>query len=218
LLSPVATGASWTTPAVTQADTFWYGAWNGNCEGALASITLQALPLPVVSPITGAMSTVNGQTYTYSSVPVGGVVYSWVVTNGTGSSNSDTIAITWGNPGTGSIVLTVTDTAGCSSSTVLNVTVQTVNAAAGGLGAPRLVIAPNPSSGVLSFQVVGGLRGAARKLRITDGTGVVVYQAWLPAGQGDLYRGSFPMLASGVYFVSLEGEDGYLSGVWCVER
>lgn len=217
LAAPIATSAVWTTPMLTQADTFWFGGWNGNCEGALAPITLQILPIPVVSPITGPTTTLNGQTWTYYSVPVGGVTYSWQVTNGVGNSTTDSIVVTWGNPGTASIGLTVTDTAGCSNSTVLNVLINNANSTPSGLLAQQLVIAPNPSSGTLGFQILGGWN-VTRQVRLTNASGMVVYQSELPFDQGGKYAITLPSLASGVYFLTLDGVDGHLSGVWCIQK
>ncbi len=74
---------------------------------------------PIPSPfITGNNSVcANGSSTTYSTPFVPGNTYGWSVTGGTisGPSNNNSISINWGSSGTGT--LSVTETAGCSTST-----------------------------------------------------------------------------------------------------
>jgi gliding motility-associated-like protein len=92
-------------------------------------ITIVQPPSPSISGNTVAC--VNS-TNNYSAALSAGCSYSWSVTGGVinGSSNSNSVSITWGNYSSGIVILTVTNGAGCSVTVSQNIS---------------LVVLPNPA-------------------------------------------------------------------------
>lgn len=90
---------------------------NGTTNCVTKPITVNPSPPPPV--ITGPASSCGLLTATYSVPPASGVSYSWSVSNGTinGSTTGSSVSVNWNATGTGSISVTVTNQAGCSSST-----------------------------------------------------------------------------------------------------
>lgn len=88
---------------------------NGTTNCATQLITVN--PAPPVPVITGPPSSCGSQTATYSVAGAGGLAYSWTVSGGTinGSSTGQSVSVTWSSSGVGTISVTVTNKAGCSS-------------------------------------------------------------------------------------------------------
>jgi PKD repeat protein len=89
---------------------------NGTTNCVTKPVTVS--PAPPVPVITGPSSSCGMQTVTYSVPAAGGLSYSWSVSGGTinGSANGPSVNVTWNPTGTGTISVTVTNKAGCSSS------------------------------------------------------------------------------------------------------
>lgn len=88
---------------------------NGTTNCATKSITVSAAPpIPIIA---GPDSSCGNPTATYSVKSGAGMSYSWTVTNGTinGSSTGPSVNVTWNSSGVGTITVTVTNKAGCSS-------------------------------------------------------------------------------------------------------
>jgi PKD repeat protein len=76
-------------------------------------------------PIVGDVSVCEGEVvvYTYPATP--GYVYTWNVTNGSGTPSGNSFTVTWGNPGAGTVTIIVKDAGGTVVDTqVLPVTVH----------------------------------------------------------------------------------------------
>jgi PKD repeat protein len=95
---------------------------NGTTNCSTQSITVN--PAPPVPVITGPASSCGNQTATYSVAGGGGLSYSWTVSGGTinGSSTGQSVSVTWNSSGVGTISVTVTNKAGCSSTARKEVT------------------------------------------------------------------------------------------------
>jgi PKD repeat protein len=88
-------------------------------NGSTACVTKPVVvnPAPPTPVITGPPSSCGNQTATYSVAAAPGLSYSWNVSNGTinGSSTGPSVSVTWNSSGVGTIAVTVTNKAGCSS-------------------------------------------------------------------------------------------------------
>ena len=95
---------------------------NGTTNCITKPVIVNAPPPPPV--ITGPASSCGNQTATYSVPAAPGLSYSWTATNGTinGSSTGSSVSVTWNGANTGVISVTVTNKAGCSSITRMEVT------------------------------------------------------------------------------------------------
>ena len=99
----------------------------GGCTAAAATelaVTINALPTPsIVGSDTVCPNSV--EIYTTES---GMANYSWTVTGGTGASSTDSITVTWGAAGPGSVSVNYDNSNGCSAAagTAKNVTITAV--------------------------------------------------------------------------------------------
>ena len=90
-------------------------------------VTVNALPVPVVTGPDPVCQTVNGNTSTYSTLNIAGHTYNWVVVGGTIATGqgTNTITVNWTTIGAGSVSVTETITAsGCTGTGVKTVTVN----------------------------------------------------------------------------------------------
>ncbi len=81
-----------------------------------ATFTVNALPVPTITPTTASCANSSGNVYTTQS---GKTNYVWTVTGGTatagGGTADNTITITWGAAGTGHVLVNYTDANGCTA-------------------------------------------------------------------------------------------------------
>ncbi len=90
---------------------------NFGCDSTvnfIGGVTILRTPAPVIS---GPDSTCQNKQYVYSVPSVPGDTYAWQVTGGTivGATNTNTITVAWGLPGTGTVQVTQTSSFGCDS-------------------------------------------------------------------------------------------------------
>ena len=92
------------------------------------SWTMLALPIPSING-SASVNTCATETYTTESGMTG---YTWTITGGSGSSTTETIDVTWGTAGTGTVAVNYTDGNGCTATsatsqyiTISNATVLT---------------------------------------------------------------------------------------------
>ncbi len=94
------------------------------CVGMDAmGITLYPNPEPSIS---GSIETCqNGETLSYSTPSVSGHEYSWSITGGSfvGVSNTSSVSVIWGSPGTGTLMVTETTEYGCEETDEIQVTI-----------------------------------------------------------------------------------------------
>ncbi len=114
-------------------------------------------------PNTGAISGNTNPsaftTQTYSVPPSMGSTYNWIVANGTGSSTSSTINITWNISGPTTLKVIESTASGCKGDTV---TLSVVVAPTSGMDQlnPNEVIRiyPNPSTGLINIECNSGIK------------------------------------------------------------
>ncbi len=90
---------------------------NFGCDSTvnfIGGVTILRTPAPVIS---GPDSTCQNKQYVYSVPSIPGDTYAWQVTGGTivGATNTNTITVAWGLPGTGTVQVTQTSNFGCDS-------------------------------------------------------------------------------------------------------
>lgn len=98
------------------------GCWSTSCDSV--SVVVNASPSPGISGQNSVCSNSNGVVY---SVTNSGNNFSWTINGGTITSgqNTDSIAVNWGNGGTGIAILTETNpSTNCSTTDSLNVTIN----------------------------------------------------------------------------------------------
>jgi hypothetical protein len=116
------------TPTAATNGTYYIKASNGSgCSDIKPVIvTINPLPVPLVSGPSPVCQAVNGVTETYSTANVAGHTYTWVVVGGTIATGqgTNTITVSWTTAGAGSVSVTETITAGgCSATNAKAVTV-----------------------------------------------------------------------------------------------
>jgi PKD repeat protein len=139
------------------------------------AITVNPLPAPVASGITSVCKT---QEITYSTASVAGTTYSWAVTGGSISSGqgSNLVTVIWGNPGTGTVLVTETLPTGCTgSSQILTITISECTGMAD-QQAESISIYPNPASDILNIEIGSQIRGSV-KISICNHLGQIVYNS-----------------------------------------
>lgn len=118
----------YTTPTAATAGTYYI---KGTSAGGCADIkpvvvTVNPLPVPVVTGPTPVCVSTAGNTSTYTTPNVAGNTYNWTVVGGTIATGqgTNTITVTWTTAGAGSVSVTQTiTTTGCAGNNTLNVTV-----------------------------------------------------------------------------------------------
>ncbi|HPT02033.1 MAG TPA: PKD domain-containing protein [Bacteroidales bacterium] len=105
----------------------WSGS-NSNTETKNGYITANALPTPTISPAGAVCANSAGNVYTTQASMSN---YSWTVTGGTitagGTSNSNTVTVTWGAAGTGHVKVNYSNASGCSAASPVDQSI-TINA------------------------------------------------------------------------------------------
>ncbi len=95
------------------------------CTDTSDAVTVTVHPLPVTGNISGNINVTEGDIETSLVTNTPGSVYQWLFTNGTGSSTSNSIDITWTTTGADSIAVIETTALGCTGDTVkLGVTIS----------------------------------------------------------------------------------------------
>lgn len=116
------------TPAAATSGTYYIKATlPGGCSDIKpVTVTVNPLPVPIITGPSPVCQSTNGSTETYSTPNVAGNTYNWVVTGGTISSGQGTsqVTVTWATPGSGTVSVTETITAtGCSANAIKTVTI-----------------------------------------------------------------------------------------------
>ncbi|MCU0771107.1 MAG: HYR domain-containing protein, partial [Verrucomicrobia bacterium] len=114
---------------------------SSGCTAAAATslaVSIHALPVPT---ITGTDMVCPGSVETYATES-GQSGYTWTVVGGTGSSTTESITVTWGGGGTGSVSVVYMNTSGC---TAASPTVKPVTIAAVADLALNASVAPSPA-------------------------------------------------------------------------
>ena len=150
------------------------------------AVTINALPTPVITGAVSACENESGDVF--STTNVVGNTYSWIVVGGavTAGTGTNSITVTWGTAGVGTIDLTETTTAtGCSKAATqksltinpLPTPVITGNGTACANEAGVVYSTPNVIGNTYSWNVVGGA--------ITAGAGTnSITVTWGAAGAG----------------------------------
>ena len=167
VISPVSVGSSLITYTVTDV--------NGCTNTATKTITVNALPTP---SITGSGSLCAGTTGSvYSALDVSGHTYLWAVVGGsiTAGQNTNSITVTWGIAGTGTVDVTETITATTCSAVATQKSV-TINA---NPGAPNAItysttsICMGSTTTYSSTTVGGAWTSGTTGVATIDATGVI---------------------------------------------
>lgn len=95
------------------------------CSGAITTYSVTIRPKPTAPVVSGGQLVCDNVPVDYSIVPNGGSTYIWSTVNAqfdTLNPTSDTLFVTWGNAGNGQVLVTETNSFGCTSdTTVVNV-------------------------------------------------------------------------------------------------
>jgi hypothetical protein len=120
---------SYTTPTTANAGTYFIkGSLGAACfDIKPVAVTANPLPAPVITGPSPVCETINGSVATYITPNVAGHNYSWVATGGNISTgqNTNQVDVLWTAPGSGSVSVTETITAGGCSATVVKTIIIT---------------------------------------------------------------------------------------------
>lgn len=128
-----------------------------------------------------------------------GMVYSWTFQGGSPStSSSQTESVTWPAAGTYSVSLTVTDNAGCNTTTTQTITVSSC---------------PPPGQNTVTFSYTGGVQTWTAPACATT----VVFEAWgaqgsQGGGQGGYAKGTMTVTPGQTYEIYVGGQGGWNGG------
>jgi hypothetical protein len=174
------------------------------------TITVNALPAPSAS---GNTSVCKNQETTYTTVSNSGSSYSWVVTGGSIQSGqgSNEINVLWGNPGTGTVAVTETSAAGCTTtSPMLTVAID----ACTGINenkADILSVYPNPASDHLNIALKAEFKTSV-EIAIYNTTGQLVRKfSKVNANNTNELRLDISDLTPGVYMLRILDENQFIS-------
>ena len=215
-------GAGTITGTTTEATIDWDESYSGvalvavkginDCGEGIFSDDLEVTSYePPATEISGDIQVCNNQAgVLYSTPDNAGSSYTWDITGGTISSGAGTheIQVTWGSPGTGTLVVTEENEHGCEKTTeAYEVTIDDCTGIdeilAGGFK-----IFPNPVDQTAHFEFT--LNDAAKiTVTVFNNIGQMIYQSqeWYDAGKQSfsINMNSFP---EGIYTVQLISEDG----------
>jgi hypothetical protein len=124
------TGATTSSITVSTAGTYTVTATSGEgCTGSEdISVTVNPLPVPVISGLTTVSSGQSNVTYTTDA---GMTNYIWTVTGGTasagGGTTDNTITISWEASGTGHVTVNYTNSVGCSAAAQTDLAVYIIS-------------------------------------------------------------------------------------------
>jgi photosystem II stability/assembly factor-like uncharacterized protein len=203
------------SPDGNSASIAWTGSFSGTADLAVTGInscgngtpsqdlviTVNPSPAPSVS---GNSLVCDNETDEYTTPENAGSSYTWEVTGGniTSGADSPTISVLWGNPGTGTVAVTETNSQGCAvTAQILQVTIDDCN----GINEVKdnsVRVYPNPASG---FVHVTNLKAAT--IRIYNLLGVEEMTVYHASG---LCTIDVSLFDNGIYFVKVEQNDGYV--------
>ncbi len=200
----IGTGSSFTI-SLTANDTFYVINSDSICASAPTMVIAHINPLPNPGSISGLTIVVTNTTHTYSVNPTAGSSYQWIVTGGTGTSAADTLSVTWGSPGVGSVGVIETDVNGCVSDTVfLTVNITTITGIFSAENNVDFEILPNPNNG--TFMISLNMKIQNGTVEIYDKLGQLIQtQNFSGKQQNEI---SLQNLPSGIYFVRISSPSG----------
>ncbi len=156
--STVSITSAYTTTTLYDTDTFYVANFASGCESkrvkSIATIKIK----PSTSPINGMDNVASGALKSYSVFVNAGSTYTWEVINGTGSSITDVISVTWNTTAfgyTGYVRVTELATNGCSGNQKelpIMVAAEITNGLANKEIQEQTKLYPNPSNGNLTIE------------------------------------------------------------------
>ncbi len=181
------------------------------CGTGPVSDAFQTYVMDVPSPdISGLTLVCDGETADYSTEENTGSSYVWDVSGGIIISGAGThqVTVEWGEPGTGILAVTETDSDGCSETTGdFEVNIDDCTGIEEFLSG-KIRVYPNPARDILQVEI--RMEQEQRfSLRILNQLGKVVYQVEENIPSGDkVIRIDTGGLPEGLYTLSMRGEDG----------
>ena len=177
------------------------------------TIMVEPAPLPVVS---GNTSVCINQEITYSTGSYTGSSYTWAVTGGTiiAGQGSNQVTVLWGNPGSGTVLVTETSAAGCSGiSALLSVAISECTGLTEN-GISELNVYPNPASDHLNV-AIGFNFNVNFRVMIYNQQGQVVYNSFVNTSSAGISETiDISELAPGIYTIQLVSMDKIYSKVF----
>ena len=160
-------------------------------------------------PNTGA---INGNTnptrftvQTYNVPASMGSSYQWIVTNGTGTSSTSTINVTWSVAGPATIKVIETTASGCKGDTItINIVVAPVSGIEQANNDDILRIYPNPSSGIIYIESISGIASVEAINALGQVMKNIVVDALNPKQRIDIHEWS-----DGIYQMIITDNNGH---------
>lgn len=188
--------AGWTGMSSTNSVTATAGIIGGtvsvyafNACGSSLALNIPVTVLPTPSP--QFTTSTNGLTATFTNMTSGGSAWSWTFGDG-GTSSLQNPVHTYAAPGNYNVSLTVTDN-GCEGIASQTISILAVGATTA--SNPKVILFPNPSSGLFAIETLTELQG-----ELTDVHGRNILEINLKSGSNVLNLGGH---ADGIYFLRL---------------
>jgi hypothetical protein len=174
------------------------------------TISVNPVPTPVASGIATVCKT---QEITYSTTSNTGNTYAWAVTGGniTSGQGSNGINVVWGNPGTGTVMVTETSTEGCMGvSPMLNVEINERTGINEYIAA-EIKVYPNPAFDVLNVVFNADFKSLS-DVSIYNNMGQLVLQNLeIKSSNTSQLKIDISTLSPGVYTLRIKSENQFLS-------
>jgi uncharacterized delta-60 repeat protein len=174
------------------------------------TISVNPVPAPVVSGIATVCKT---QEITYSTISTAGSTYAWAVTGGNiiSGQGSNEIHVVWGNPGTGTVMVTETSTDGCiGASLILNVEINEctgINENA----ADEIKVYPNPAFDELNVLLNDNFKSLSDVFIYNNMGQLVLNYPGINFSNTSQLKIDISTLSPGVYTLRIKSEDQFLN-------
>ncbi len=179
-------------------------------ESESLEIEIGAATIPQV---TGLETACTGWTLPYETTSNPGSSFNWQVTGGTVVSGAGTsqVNILWGTAGTGTVIVTETNAAGCDGlSQTFTVEVDACVGYTEMESKRSLNVFPNPTDGAITIEGLNVLDGSST-LNLLDLSGKILFKKSLASGIESFVLDETSLLSSGVYIIEWM-ENGVIQG------
>lgn len=200
-VNPLDSGATFTTPFLTQTDTFYVAVYDSvaQCTSFTKAFPVNINMAPVVTLSIQDTVCVNGAAFALSGgLPPGGSYAGNGVSNGIFTPSQ---AVLGDNP----VVYSYTDANGCAATDTGNIYVDACTGIYNSSSEDLFTVMPTVTNNFVYVRFAGSFLNSACNINVTSATGRVVLQQTKEPHQQTLTL-NFASLAPGTYFIAVSGD------------
>jgi hypothetical protein len=152
---------------------------------------------PVIVSVSGDSLPFKDETKTYTVTANTGSTYVWSFTQGSGTSTTNSINITWNETGTITLKVVETSSEGCASDTATkSITINNPVGLSEAVNTLNATVYPNPASTLVNVNLPAGVNQVVISLFDITGKQVLNQQGIAPVNVQNLDRGVYMMVIS----------------------